>query len=80
MAWSYKKYYHSDGGNFIFNILISDIVYVILTGKSTTASMLAYVLRAMGDDLTAVIGALVPQVSSYNSLRLGEFYFADTIM
>jgi len=26
--------------------------------------MLAYVLKAMGDDLTAVIGAHVPQVST----------------
>lgn len=33
-----------------------------LVGKSTTTSMLAYVLEAMGDDLTAVIGAQVPQV------------------
>ncbi|KAF3973105.1 hypothetical protein CMV_003446 [Castanea mollissima] len=32
-------------------------------GKSTTASMLAYVLKAMGDDLTAVIGARVPQAA-----------------
>lgn len=31
-------------------------------GKSTTSSMLAYVLHAMGNDLTAVIGAWVPQV------------------
>ncbi|KAH9646848.1 UDP-N-acetylmuramate--L-alanine ligase [Citrus sinensis] len=30
-------------------------------GKSTTASMLAYVLKAMGDDLTAIVGAHVPQ-------------------
>ncbi|KAA8539956.1 hypothetical protein F0562_026648 [Nyssa sinensis] len=30
-------------------------------GKSTTASMLAYVLKAMGDDVTAVVGAHVPQ-------------------
>ncbi|XP_042037593.1 UDP-N-acetylmuramate--L-alanine ligase-like isoform X2 [Salvia splendens] len=35
-------------------------------GKSTTASMLAYVLKAMGDDLTAVIGAQVPQFSGGN--------------
>ncbi|XP_057952582.1 uncharacterized protein LOC131146806 [Malania oleifera] len=31
-------------------------------GKTTTASMLAYILNAMGDDLTAVVGAHVPQV------------------
>ncbi|KAH9646849.1 UDP-N-acetylmuramate--L-alanine ligase [Citrus sinensis] len=31
------------------------------TRKSTTASMLAYVLKAMGDDLTAIVGAHVPQ-------------------
>lgn len=33
-------------------------------GKSTTASMLAYVLKELGDDLTAVVGAEVPQVLS----------------
>lgn len=38
----------------------------MLAGKSTAASMLAYVLHAMGDDLTAVVGAHVPQVSSYS--------------
>jgi UDP-N-acetylmuramate-alanine ligase len=38
---------------------------MINAGKSTTAGMLAYVLKAMGDDLTAVIGAHVPQVSFY---------------
>ena len=37
---------------------------IVFAGKSTTASMLAYVLKAMGDDLTAVIGAHVPQVST----------------
>lgn len=42
--------------------------------------MLAYVLSAMGDDLTAVIGAHVPQVSSYNSMQRGQFYFADTVI
>jgi UDP-N-acetylmuramate-alanine ligase len=36
-----------------------------MQGKSTTASMLAYVLKAMDDDLTAVVGAYVPQVSLY---------------
>lgn len=36
---------------------------MIHAGKSTTASMLAYVLKSMGDDLTAVVGAQVPQVS-----------------
>ncbi|OIS95694.1 PREDICTED: uncharacterized protein LOC109235188 [Nicotiana attenuata] len=35
-------------------------------GKSTTASMLAYVLNAMGNDLTAVIGAWVPQLAERN--------------
>ncbi|XP_009377604.2 UDP-N-acetylmuramate--L-alanine ligase-like [Pyrus x bretschneideri] len=35
-------------------------------GKSTTASMLAYVLDAMGDSLTAVVGAHVPQFSGGN--------------
>ncbi|KAM7272636.1 hypothetical protein ACFE04_027299 [Oxalis oulophora] len=35
-------------------------------GKSTTTSMLAYVLKAMGDDLTAVVGAQVPQFSGGN--------------
>ncbi|KAF4400265.1 hypothetical protein G4B88_019474 [Cannabis sativa] len=30
-------------------------------GKSTTTAMLAYVLNAMGDDLTAIVGADVPQ-------------------
>ncbi|XP_055826165.1 uncharacterized protein LOC129894478 isoform X3 [Solanum dulcamara] len=35
-------------------------------GKSTTASMLSYVLNAMGDDLTAVIGARVPQLAERN--------------
>ncbi|KAK6135260.1 hypothetical protein DH2020_031003 [Rehmannia glutinosa] len=35
-------------------------------GKSTTTSLLAYVLKAMGDDLTAVIGAQVPQFSGGN--------------
>ncbi|XP_047970895.1 UDP-N-acetylmuramate--L-alanine ligase-like isoform X2 [Salvia hispanica] len=40
-------------------------------GKSTTASMLAYVLKAMGDDLTAVIGAQVPQADEYDGCFLG---------
>ncbi|RWR86560.1 UDP-N-acetylmuramate--L-alanine ligase-like protein isoform X1 [Cinnamomum micranthum f. kanehirae] len=35
-------------------------------GKSTTAGMLAYVLNAMGDDLTAIVGAHVPQFSGGN--------------
>ncbi|GMJ14952.1 hypothetical protein HRI_005164400 [Hibiscus trionum] len=35
-------------------------------GKSTTASLLAYVLKAMGDDLTAVVGAYVPQFPGGN--------------
>ncbi|XP_019195301.1 PREDICTED: uncharacterized protein LOC109189053 isoform X1 [Ipomoea nil] len=35
-------------------------------GKSTTASMLAYLLRAMGDDITAVVGAKVPQFDGGN--------------
>ncbi|PSS04389.1 UDP-N-acetylmuramate--L-alanine ligase [Actinidia chinensis var. chinensis] len=35
-------------------------------GKSTTASMLAYVLQAMGDDVTAVVGAHVPQFDGGN--------------
>ncbi|KAI3892746.1 hypothetical protein MKX03_017784 [Papaver bracteatum] len=30
-------------------------------GKSTTTAMLAYVLKAIGDDITAVVGANVPQ-------------------
>lgn len=41
------------------------LIIMINAGKSTTASMLAYVLKSMGDDLTAVVGAQVPQVSSY---------------
>nr|XP_018677730.1 PREDICTED: uncharacterized protein LOC103976212 isoform X2 [Musa acuminata subsp. malaccensis] len=35
-------------------------------GKSTTAAMLSYVMHAMGDNLVAVIGANVPQVSCVN--------------
>ncbi|OMO68391.1 hypothetical protein CCACVL1_19984 [Corchorus capsularis] len=35
-------------------------------GKSTTAGLLAYVLKAMGDDLTAVVGAHVPQFPGRN--------------
>ncbi|XP_058105680.1 uncharacterized protein LOC131249127 [Magnolia sinica] len=35
-------------------------------GKSTTASMLAYVLNAMGDNITAVVGAHVPQFQGGN--------------
>ncbi|XP_077248229.1 uncharacterized protein LOC143887877 isoform X2 [Tasmannia lanceolata] len=35
-------------------------------GKSTTASMLAFVLNAMGDDLTAIVGAHVPQFHGGN--------------
>ncbi|XP_020600061.1 uncharacterized protein LOC110039368 isoform X2 [Phalaenopsis equestris] len=35
-------------------------------GKSTTTAMLSYVLNAMGDDLIAVIGANVPQLSEGN--------------
>ncbi|KAI3968301.1 hypothetical protein MKW92_032360 [Papaver armeniacum] len=37
-------------------------------GKSTTTAMLAYVLKSMGDDLTAVVGANVPQFSGGNIL------------
>ncbi|KAK8703358.1 hypothetical protein V6N13_021676 [Hibiscus sabdariffa] len=37
-------------------------------GKSTTASLLAYVLKAMGDDLTAVVGAYVPQFPGGNTI------------
>ncbi|KAI9161859.1 hypothetical protein LWI28_021384 [Acer negundo] len=40
-------------------------------GKSTTASMLAYVLKAIGDDLTAVVGARVPQFPD-GSIILGS--------
>ncbi|EOY23304.1 hypothetical protein QUC31_008199 [Theobroma cacao] len=35
-------------------------------GKSTTAGLLAYVLKSMGDDLTAVVGAHVPQFPGGN--------------
>ncbi|XP_062120331.1 uncharacterized protein LOC133834672 isoform X2 [Humulus lupulus] len=35
-------------------------------GKSTTTAMLAYVLNAMGDDLTAIVGADVPQFTEGN--------------
>ncbi|KAF4356514.1 hypothetical protein F8388_026986 [Cannabis sativa] len=35
-------------------------------GKSTTTAMLAYVLNAMGDDLTAIVGADVPQFTGGN--------------
>ncbi|XP_012851928.1 PREDICTED: uncharacterized protein LOC105971621 [Erythranthe guttata] len=38
-------------------------------GKSTTTSMLAYVLKAMGDDLTVVIGAQVQQFSGANVIH-----------
>ncbi|XP_042496224.1 UDP-N-acetylmuramate--L-alanine ligase-like isoform X2 [Macadamia integrifolia] len=37
-------------------------------GKSTTASMLAYVLSAMGEDLTAIVGADVPQFQGGNMI------------
>ncbi|KAI3952030.1 hypothetical protein MKX01_004263 [Papaver californicum] len=37
-------------------------------GKSTTSAMLAYVLKEMGDDLTAVVGANVPQFPGGNIL------------
>ncbi|KAK6936789.1 Mur ligase, N-terminal catalytic domain [Dillenia turbinata] len=37
-------------------------------GKSTTASMLAYVLKAMGEDITAVVGAQVPQFGGENAI------------
>ncbi|KAK2653977.1 hypothetical protein Ddye_013833 [Dipteronia dyeriana] len=40
-------------------------------GKSTTASMLAYVLKAIGDDLTAIVGARVPQFPD-GSIILGS--------
>lgn len=36
--------------------------YSMIAGKSTTTAMLAYVLNAMDDDLTAIVGAEVPQV------------------
>ncbi|KAK8692733.1 hypothetical protein V6N13_070340 [Hibiscus sabdariffa] len=37
-------------------------------GKSSTASLLAYVLKAMGDDLTALVGAYVPQFPGGNTI------------
>ncbi|XP_031275136.1 uncharacterized protein LOC116133570 isoform X2 [Pistacia vera] len=40
-------------------------------GKSTTTSMLAYVLKAIGDDLTAVVGAHVPQFPDGNIISGG---------
>ncbi|KAG8381261.1 hypothetical protein BUALT_Bualt06G0104100 [Buddleja alternifolia] len=40
--------------------------FFVHKGKSTTTSMLAYILKAMGDDLTAVIGAQVPQFAGSN--------------
>ncbi|KAI3904794.1 hypothetical protein MKX01_006904 [Papaver californicum] len=40
-------------------------------GKSTTTAMLAYVLKEMGDDLTAVVGANVPQADEYDHCFLG---------
>lgn len=48
--------------NLFFLIIMKKSHLSTLVGKSTTTSMLAYVLKAMGDDLTAVIGAQVPQV------------------
>lgn len=33
--------------------------------------MIAYILKAMGDDLTAVIGAQVPQADDYDGCFLG---------
>lgn len=52
---------------FIIELTLIFSCNLILTyaGKSTTASMLAYVMKAMGDDLTAIVGAHVPQVISY---------------
>ena len=50
-------------GQFNIEILGFRMVqYLNMAGKSSTSSMLAYVLSAMGDDLTAVVGAEVPQV------------------
>ncbi|CAI9771934.1 unnamed protein product [Fraxinus pennsylvanica] len=44
-------------------------------GKSTTASMLAYVLKSMGDDLTAVVGAQVPQFGEGNVIHGNGYNF-----
>ncbi|XP_022873777.1 uncharacterized protein LOC111392635 isoform X1 [Olea europaea var. sylvestris] len=41
----------------------------LFIGKSTTASMLAYILKGMGDNLTAVIGAQVPQFGGGNVIH-----------
>ncbi|GMN44543.1 hypothetical protein TIFTF001_013721 [Ficus carica] len=40
--------------------------YLVLCWKSTTTAMLAYVLNAMDDDLTAIVGAEVPQFTDGN--------------
>lgn len=44
------------------HIHIFMFTYSMIAGKSTTTAMLAYVLNAMDDDLTAIVGAEVPQV------------------
>ncbi|KAJ4954197.1 hypothetical protein NE237_031029 [Protea cynaroides] len=44
-------------------------------GKSTTATMLAYVLSAMGVDLTAIVGAHVPQFQGGNMIAGREQTF-----
>ncbi|KHG27273.1 UDP-N-acetylmuramate--L-alanine ligase [Gossypium arboreum] len=41
----------------------SDSLYRSLHGKSTTSALLAYVLKSMGDDLMAVVGAYVSQAN-----------------
>ena len=33
-----------------------------MSGKSTTTAMLSVVLRNLGEDITAIVGAQVPQV------------------
>ncbi|XP_057842313.2 uncharacterized protein LOC131051716 isoform X2 [Cryptomeria japonica] len=40
-------------------------------GKSTTAAMLAFVLHSLGDDITAIVGANVPQADEYKECFLG---------
>ncbi|KAK4741793.1 hypothetical protein SAY87_025381 [Trapa incisa] len=47
-------------------------------GKSTTAAMLAYVLKSMGDDVTAIVGAHVSQFPEENVIAgLGQNFVLE---
>jgi UDP-N-acetylmuramate-alanine ligase len=50
-----------------YYVLFFEILNLVGAGKSTTTAMLSVVLRSLGEDISAIVGAQVPQVFLENN-------------